>query len=165
MSDILQQVSGPERSYWLLAVFIIGVFGIGTAVGIGFTPGVWYAGLAKPSFNPPDWLFGPVWSVLYVMIAVAGWRSFSAEAFGPQSLLWLAQMVLNFAWSPVMFGLQMLWPAFVVLSLMWLAIVAFIIVAWANGDRVSAALFMPYLAWVSFAGLLNITLAQMNPAA
>lgn len=152
------------KSYWGLAVFIVGVFGIGSMIGINFAPGSWYESLAKPSFNPPNWLFGPAWTVLYICIGIAGWRSFAAEAGGTQSMIWFAQMLFNFLWSPVMFGMNLLWPAFGVLVLMWLGIVAFIFVAWGNGDRVSAYLFMPYLAWVSFAGLLNVSLAVMNPA-
>jgi translocator protein len=151
------------RSYYGLAFFVIGVFGVGTAIGIGFAPGAWYDSLAKPWFNPPNWLFGPAWTVLYIMIAVAGWRSFSAEVFGAQSLLWIAQMAFNFLWSPVVFGLQWLWPGVGVALLMLASIIAFMVVAWSNGDRVSAALFLPYAFWVSFATLLNVTLARMNP--
>jgi translocator protein len=164
MTDLLQHTSGSFRSYALLAAFIVAVFGIGSAIGIAFTPGGWYASLAKPSFNPPNWLFGPVWGVLYVMIAIAGWRSVQFDKAGLQTTLWFAQMAANFLWSPVMFGLHLLWPAFVVLVIMWVCIAGFIWVAWGNGDRVSAYLFMPYLAWVSFAGFLNVTLAVMNPA-
>lgn len=153
------------KSYWGLAVFIIGVFGIGSLIGINFAPGSWYEGLAKPTFNPPNWLFGPAWTLLYICIGIAGWRSFAAEAGGAQSMVWLAQMLLNFLWSPVMFGMHLLWPAFAVLAMMWISIAAFIFIAWSNGDRVSAALFLPYLAWVSFAGLLNVSLAILNPTA
>ena len=165
MSDIISQFSQNYRSYGMLALFVVGVFGIGSAIGIGFMPGTWYAGLAKPWFNPPNWLFGPAWTVLYICIGIAGWRSYVAEAGGTQSMIWFAQMAFNFLWTPMMFGLQLLWPAFIVLALMWIGIIAFIAVAWGNGDRVSAYLFMPYLAWVSFAGLLNVSLAVMNPAA
>jgi translocator protein len=165
MNEIITEATGPSRNYVMLAVFIVGVFGIGSAIGIGFTPGAWYEGLAKPSFNPPNWLFGPAWAVLYVLIGIAGWRSFAAEAGGTQSVIWFAQMAFNFLWSPVMFGLHLIWPAFGVLALMWVSIAAFIVVAWGNGDRVSAYLFVPYLAWVSFAGLLNVSLGLMNPSA
>jgi translocator protein len=153
------------KSYYGLAFFIIGVFGIGSIIGISFAPGPWYESLIKPWFNPPNWLFGPAWTVLYIMIAVAGWRSFSAETFGAQSLVWIAQMVFNFTWTPVVFGLQWLWPGVAVSLLMLVSIVAFIAIAWNNGDKVSAYLFMPYAAWVGFATLLNVTLAHLNPGA
>jgi translocator protein len=153
------------KSYYGLALLIIVVFGIGTAIGIGFAPAAWYKSLTKPWFNPPDWLFGPAWTVLYICIAIAGWRSFSADVFGAQSLAWIAQMIFNYTWTPVVFGLQWLWPGVGVALLMLASIAVFIALAWNNGDRTSAYLFMPYFAWVGFATLLNVTLAHLNPGA
>ena len=152
------------RDYILLAVFIVGVLGIGTLIGIKLAPGEWYASLAKPFFNPPNWIFGPVWTVLYVMIAIAGWRTVKQDTSGLQTTLWFTQMALNFLWTPVVFGLNLLWPGAVVILALAATIAGFILVARNNGDVVSSWLFAPYLAWVSFASLLNISLAVLNPA-
>ena len=147
---------------WLtLVAFVVVVFAVGTLIGFSTLPGAWYESLAKPPFNPPNWIFGPVWSTLYVLIAFAGWRTFNAAPKGRGMQLWVGQMLLNWLWSPVWFGLHLLWPAFVVISLIWLLIVAFIIERW-KPDRVAALAFVPYLAWVSFAGVLNLSVALMN---
>ena len=150
-----------RRALLLLALFLVVVFVVGGAIGFSTAPGEWYAGLNKPPFNPPNWLFGPVWSALYVMIAIAGWRTFLAEPNGTGMKLWYGQMVLNWLWSPTWFGLHLLWPAFVVIAAILVLIVLFIANRW-NRDRVSALLFLPYAAWVAFASLLNLSIAILN---
>ncbi|MCU0832291.1 MAG: tryptophan-rich sensory protein [Rhizobiaceae bacterium] len=165
MSDAIHRPTpspASTRDYALLAGFILVVFGIGSAIGIFFAPGGWYAALEKPAFNPPDWLFGPVWTILYIMIAVAGWRTVRADKAGLQTTLWFAQLGFNFLWSPVFFGLHLMWVAAFVAAGMLMTSLAFALTARRNGDTVSALLFVPYLAWISFALLLNITLAAMN---
>ena len=149
------------RSYVVLAVFLAIVIGVGALIGTQSVPGVWYEQLQKPPFNPPNWIFGPVWFALYVLIAIAGWRVFMRDATGLSAKLWYGQMALNWIWSPVWFIGQMLWPAFVIIVAMWLTIVAFIAVTWRQ-DRPAAVCFVPYLAWVSFAGLLNLSIALLN---
>lgn len=149
------------RALLLLGVFLAVVIGVGAAIGIVTAPGEWYDSLQKPPFNPPAWLFGPVWFVLYVLIAIAGWRTFMSEPTGTGMKLWYAQMALNWLWSPVFFVLHGLWPALAVILVMLATIVAFIINRWQR-DRLSAGLFVPYLAWVSFATLLNGSLAILN---
>src|SRR5689334_24917042 len=90
---------------WLsLLGFLVLVIGGGLAIGYLTAPGEWYAGLTKPSFNPPAWMFAPVWSVIYVLIAVAGWRTFERDRRGWPMRLWWAQIALNFLWSPVFFA-------------------------------------------------------------
>ena len=146
-----------------LLVFLALAFSA-AAFGAFFTPGAWYAGLNKPSWNPPSWLFGPVWTVLYVMIATAGWRiwqRFGSEA-KPALTLWAIQMLLNALWSWLFFGLQRPALAFAEIAALWLAIVATIVLFWRR-DRGAGLLMTPYLMWVSFAALLNFTLWQMNP--
>lgn len=149
------------RALILLGVFLAVVIGVGAAIGIVTAPGEWYDSLQKPPFNPPSWLFGPVWFVLYVLIAIAGWRTFISEPHGTGMKLWYAQMALNWLWSPVFFVLHGLWPALAVILVMLATIVAFIINRWQR-DRLSAGLFVPYLGWVSFATLLNGSLAILN---
>ncbi|MGA4643837.1 TspO/MBR family protein [Limisphaera sp. 4302-co] len=134
------------------------------SLGAFFSPGDWYAGLTKPSWNPPNWLFGPVWTALYTMMAVAAWlvwrRGGWREQWRPLAI-YLAQLALNAAWTPLFFGLH--WPgaAFAEIVLLWLAIVATIVTFW-RVQRRAAALLIPYLVWVSFAAVLNFTLWRLN---
>ena len=144
-----------------LILFLALVLGGGVGFGFLTTPGEWYAGLAKPSFNPPAWLFGPVWTVLYVFIAVSGWRVWQRDRSGWPMKLWWAQLALNFLWTPVFFGAHQIGLALVVILLMLAAILAFIATAWRE-DRVSALLFVPYAAWVAFASLLNGPIWMLN---
>jgi len=144
-----------------LILFLVLVVGGGLVIGFLTTPDEWYAALAKPSFNPPPWLFGPVWTVLYVLIAVAGWRVFTRERAGAPMKLWWAQLALNFLWSPVFFGAHRIGLALVVILLLLAAILAFIAAAW-RADRLAASLFVPYAAWVAFASVLNGAIWMMN---
>lgn len=128
-------------------------------------PGAWYASLQKPSWNPPGWLFGPVWTLLYVLMAVAAWQVWRRGGFKANRVplaCFLVQLALNAAWTPLFFGLHQPGWAFVDITLLWLAIV-FTLVAFWRAHRVSAWLLAPYLAWVSFASILNFTLWRMNP--
>ncbi|OEO31000.1 sensor histidine kinase [Devosia insulae DS-56] len=149
------------RALILLAVFLAVVIGVGAVIGVTTAPGEWYAGLAKPPFNPPNWLFGPVWFALYVLIAIAGWRTLLSEPDGTGMKLWYGQMGLNWLWSPVWFSLHLLWPAFIVIIAIFALILLFIANRWER-DRVSAWLFVPYAAWVGFASLLNLAIATLN---
>ncbi len=149
------------RSLLLLPVFLVLVVGIGFLIGMSTPPDAWYSALEKPFFNPPNWVFGPVWSVVYVLIALAGWQVFRKRGWGLEMGLWLLQMGLNFVWSPIWFGLHAPWAAFAVISALWIVIVAFIIRTWRR-ERLAAVLFLPYVAWVSFALVLNGTIAVLN---
>ncbi|RKF17128.1 tryptophan-rich sensory protein [Roseovarius spongiae] len=144
-----------------LVVFILVVFGGGSAIGVSTLPGDWYAGLTKPPFNPPNWIFGPVWSVLYIAIAVAGWRTWRYNRTGRAMKVWYAQMLANFAWSPVFFAAHWIGLAFAVILLLLVLIAAFVILAWPQ-DRLSALLFTPYAAWVGFASVLNGAILLLN---
>ena len=147
--------------YLSLAVFCALVLGGGSLIGYANQPGAWFAGLAKPAFNPPGWLFAPVWSALYLMIAVAGWRIWEKHRTSAAMRLWGAALVLNFLWSPVFFGLQNPGAAFAVILVLLALIYGFIAKAW-RLDRVSAGLFVPYAAWVSFATVLNGAIWRLN---
>jgi len=144
-----------------LILFLLLVVGGGIAIGYLTAPGDWYAGLAKPSFNPPNWVFGPTWTILYVLIAVAGWRVWRKESGGWTMRLWWMQLVLNFLWTPVFFGAHRIGLALVVILLLLSVIVAFIASSWRQ-HRASAWLFMPYAAWVAFAALLNAAILALN---
>lgn len=144
-----------------LAPFVFLVVGGGLLIAFFTVPGAWYEALAKPFFNPPNWLFGPVWTVLYVLIAIAGWRIWQRERSGGAIKLWWLQLALNFLWSPVFFGLERIGPALVVILALLATILAFIAAVW-KLDRPSAWLFVPYAAWVAFASLLNAAIWRLN---
>jgi tryptophan-rich sensory protein len=144
-----------------LILFLAVVLGGGLFLSFLTAPGEWYAGLAKPAFNPPAWLFGPVWTLLYVLIAVAGWRTFERDRGGAPMRLWWAQLVLNFAWTPVFFGAHQIGLALVVIVALLAAILGFIAAA-LRIDRVAAWMFVPYAAWVAFATALNGAIWGLN---
>ena len=147
--------------YLSLALFLLIVLGGGLAIGYATLPGDWYAGLAKPAFNPPNWVFAPAWSLLYICIALAGWHIWRADKSAPLKPLWIGQLILNFLWSPVFFGLRLPGPALVVILALLATILVFIARAW-NRDRIAAWLFIPYAAWVAFASLLNAAIVWLN---
>lgn len=145
-----------------LAVFLLLAFGA-AAFGAIFPPGPWYAALAKPSWTPPNWLFGPVWTALYIMMAVAAWLVYrrTGSILSAPLLLWTAQLLLNALWSWLFFGLRRPGLAFAEIVLMALAILACTL-AFAQVRRPAALLMVPYLAWVSFAAALNFALWRLN---
>lgn len=120
-----------------------------------------YARLEQPDWAPPPEVFGPVWTVLYAMIAVAGWLAWQRAGFGPALWAWTAQLVLNAAWTPLFFGAGRYGLAFAELALMWLAIGANVAL-FTRVSRPAAALLLPYWGWVTFAGALNFTVWRMN---
>ena len=160
MSAATTEYKTPQ-SWITLAVFLALVVGVGALIGTQTQPGAWYEQLQKPPLNPPNWVFGPVWFTLYVMIAIAGWRIWMDNPKSTAMKFWGAQMLLNWAWSPVWFGANMPWLAFAIIVAMWLSIVGFIVTA-RKRDALSAWLFVPYLAWVSFATYLNLSIAILN---
>lgn len=149
------------RKYVSLLVFIAITLGGGLIVGFATLPGEWYASLQKPSFNPPNWIFAPVWSVIYVLIAIAGWRTWNAKREGISMKVWVTQLVLNFLWSPVFFGARQIGPALVIIGALLIAIVVFILLR-RRSDPVAAWLFAPYLLWVMFATVLNWSIFVLN---
>jgi translocator protein len=144
-----------------LIPFLAIVVGGGLLIGATNLPGSWYAELAKPSFTPPNWLFAPAWTVLYILIAIAGWRTFRRQPRGLAMGFWYAQLALNFAWSPAMFSLHAIALALIIVVAMLLTIIAFIVLRWPC-DRIAACLFLPYVVWVFYATLLNFAVWQLN---
>jgi tryptophan-rich sensory protein len=143
---------------WLLLCFSA------SAMGVLFMPGEWYSALNKPAWNPPGWIFGPVWTALYAMMAVAAWLVWRRGGFAVQRRplgLFLAQLALNALWTPLFFGLRQPGVAFAEIILLWLGILATLL-AFRSVSRTATWLLVPYLAWVSFATALNGTLWMLN---
>jgi len=141
-------------------------FGVAAAGSLATMPNIpnWYAGLTKPAWNPPNWIFGPVWSALYFSMAVAGWlvwRQDGLRRAAVPMLLFGIQLALNGAWSWLFFGLHDPAAAFVDIVLLWAAIGATMIVFWRR-SIVAGLLFVPYLGWVSFAAVLNYAIWRLN---
>lgn len=147
-----------------LAGWLVACFGA-ASLGAFFMPGEWYASLNKPSWNPPAWIFGPVWTALYAMMAVSAWLVWKRGGFSGQRrplTLFLGQLVLNAAWTPLFFGLHWTGVAFAEIILLWLAIAATAAAFYAVRSP-AAWLLLPYLAWVTFAAALNGVLWRLNP--
>ena len=125
----------------------------------------WYANLNKPCFNPPGWVFGPVWTVLYVLMAVSAglvWHKELAGSIVRMALaLYLLQLVLNGLWMPLFFGAKMPLLAFIDIVLLWAAIILTILV-FVKVSRYAGLLMLPYLAWTTFAAVLNFSLWYLN---
>ncbi len=144
-----------------LIFFLILTIGGGLLIGFVTRPGEWYVKLSKPWFTPPNATFGPVWMLLYVMIAIAGWRLFIRDPLGAPITVWTIALALNFAWSPIFFRLHRPLAALFVILLLLATIIAFIALSWAQ-DTLSALLFVPYAAWVFFATTLNAAIWRLN---
>ncbi len=146
----------------LIVIFTLVV--LMATTGAVFKPGEWYMALNKPSWTPPDWVFPVVWSVLYLMIGIAGWLVWERGGWTLAMGFWSAQLALNGAWSWLFFGRRRMDLAFVDVALLWLCIAGFIVAAWPL-SLPAALLFLPYLLWVSIAAALNLTVWRMNPHA
>lgn len=149
-----------RRNWNVLFCFLIITLAGGFLSGQVVAPNLgWYASLPKASFNPPSSWFAPVWTVLYVLMAVAAWRVSSvirAHAGQLRSAItfWIIQFVLNFAWSFIFFGAHKIGMALIELILLWVAILI-TTYKFFRIDRLAAALMVPYILWVAFAGVLN----------
>lgn len=126
--------------------------------------GTWYAGLIKPGWTPPNWLFAPVWTTLYFMMAVAAWLVWKGHGLRVASLaltLFAVQLALNVGWSALFFYRQQPGAAFAEILLLWLFILLTVLAFW-KLSQAAGVLLLPYLAWVSFAAVLNFTIWRMN---
>jgi benzodiazapine receptor len=149
-----------------LAAFILVCFAAAGVGGLVTTPNIptWYASLAKPTWTPPDWVFGPVWSLLYLMMATSAWLVWRQTGLAGAKLslgLFAVQLVLNSLWSVLFFGLQSPGAALVEIILLWVAILATMIVFWGR-SRLAGGLLAPCLAWLSFAAVLNFAIWRLN---
>lgn len=154
------------RSLLVLAGFLLLCFGV-AAAGAFFQPGSWYQELTKPAWNPPSWVFGPVWTVLYALMAIAAWRVWRSAAgevgpsVAPALGVFFAQLVANGLWSFLFFGLHR--PGLALVDIVVLLIlIAGTIGLFRRHDRWAAWLLVPYLLWVAFATFLNFTLWRLN---
>ncbi|MFZ5782546.1 MAG: TspO/MBR family protein [Pseudomonadota bacterium] len=145
-----------------LAAFIALALGGGTAIGLLTGPDAWFAALEKPGFNPPDWVFAPVWSVLYLMIGIAGWLVWRRAPRSLAMALWGLQLGLNFLWPPVFFSLHQIPLALAIVALMTVLGWGFVLATIHHMPR-AALLFVPYCLWLMFATTLNAALYSLNP--
>jgi translocator protein len=148
---------------WVTLAGFLAATGGAAASGVLFRPGVWYRGLAKPAWTPPDWLFPIAWTPLYLAVAVAAWWvSLSPSTLAGAGLaLWAWQIVMNGLWSPVFFGLQRPGAGMAVILALWIAVALTTWFFW-RIDLLAGLLMTPYLAWVSYAGALNFAIWRMN---
>ena len=167
MSAVNWRSLPDRRPFVTLSSVVVACVLLGAAGGLITAPQIetWYTTLNKPGFTPPNWLFGPVWTVLYAFQGLAAWLVWRAglddRRVRVALALFVAQFVLNVAWSPAFFGLESPILGLVVIVPLWFAIVATIGAA-ARVERRAAALLVPYLAWVSFATALNYAIWTLN---
>ena len=138
-----------------------------SSAGVWDVGGTWYQSLNQPSFTPPTWLFGPVWTILYLMIAIVAYRIAYAEDTPwkhPALALWVLQIVLNTLWTPVFFGAKNLGGSMIYIGLLWGAICLLIWIT-RKVDKLSSLLLIPYLVWVRFASVLNFAFWELNSSA
>lgn len=161
----VRQVTSAPKAMGGFAVFLAAVVAVAGLGGLAVTSaGAEYAQLTQPSWAPPASVFGPVWTVLYLMIAVSGWlvwRQAGLQRARDALMLYAVQLLLNALWTPLFFGGDWYAVAFVDIVALWLTLVA-TIVLFARHHRVAAVLLLPYLAWVTFAAALNFSIWQLN---
>ena len=153
----------------LLLVFSIGICFVAAAIGSAFTaPSIpaWYTSLQKPLFSPPNWIFGPVWTVLYFLMGVSLYLIWNSRKKSQEKRIGLAyfflQLTINVLWSYVFFGLRSPFNAFILILCLWTAIL-FTYLHFRKVEKKAAWLLIPYLFWVSFATLLNFSIVLLNP--
>lgn len=150
------------KASFALAGFILITFSA-PLLSLSSMPGAWYAALNKPVWNPPSWLFGPAWTLLYTLMAVAAWLIWKRVGFSRPLGLYFVQLALNAAWTPIFFGAHQLGWALIEIFIMWIMILLTLL-SFRRVNPTAGWLFIPYLAWVSFASFLNFTLWRLNPA-
>lgn len=150
-------------AFMIFLALCLAVSALGAAV-TATSAGTWYRTLAKPPFNPPDWIFAPVWTALYFMMALAAWRVWRRDGLRQARAaltLFALQLALNLAWPVLFFGMRAIAAALIEIVVLLVAILATTLVFWRR-DRVAGMLFVPYAAWVAFAVVLNAALWRLN---
>jgi tryptophan-rich sensory protein len=157
----------PQRANILVLIgFLAAVFTVGGVAGAATTPEIagWYAHLAKPSWNPPNWVFGPVWSMLYLIIAIAAWTVWKQPRSPMRSqglMFWWIQLAFNFAWSIFFFSFHWLGIALIDIALLGLS-TGVTLIRFVEVRRPAGFALIPYLLWICFAATLNGTIWRMN---
>lgn len=149
---------------FLISALIANAAGLIGSVFTAQSVRTWYLIINRPSWNPPGWIFGPVWTILYILMGVASYLVWEKRGLpGAKSALFVygIQLVLNLLWSFLFFGLKNPGLAFAEIILLWLAIVATLVLFW-RLNTTAGALLVPYLLWVSFASFLNYTIWKLN---
>jgi tryptophan-rich sensory protein len=149
------------RKILSFAFFITACVAIGALSSLANTPGDWYQSLNKPFFQPPNWIFAPVWAGLYVMIGIALALTWFDENNRGRLAIFALQAILNISWSPAFFGLKSPTLGLLIIVPMLISIVVFIGMSW-RPNRQAALLFVPYALWVAFAAALNLSIVLMN---
>jgi len=156
-----------DRESWLsLLPFVVVCLAVAGVGGLFTNSSVktWYPQLRRPEWTPPNWIFGPVWTTLYLMMAFSAWlvwRGSNWTAARLALMLFAIQLVLNMLWSAVFFGMRRIGPAFAEILLLWMMIIA-TTVAFYSLSLLAAWLLIPYIAWVGLASYLNFRIWQMN---
>lgn len=148
----------PGLIIWIVICFIPAL------IGTQFGPGPWYQGLSKHDWNPPNWIFGPVWTVLYLSMGISVWivwKNFGLRTAAIPIGFFIAQLILNAIWSWLFFGLHSPALALVDIAGLWFLILITVIMFW-RLNTAAGALLLPYLGWVSFATLLNYYIWHLN---
>jgi translocator protein len=149
----------PKLAWSLFICLMAGV--IGSTFSVESIP-TWYAALNKPIFNPPGWIFGPVWTTLYIMMGIAFYIIWQSEDENrPAIMVFIAQLILNALWSVIFFGMKMPLLAFVCIVFLWLLIAASIYLFY-KISKIAGLLLVPYILWVSFATVLNLFIWKLN---
>lgn len=155
--------AAPVRSILMLFLFL----GLSLSAGLfggQFQPGEWYEQLPKPSWTPPNWLFAPVWTFLYLAMGVAAWLVWLRSGVRNARLalsFFIVQLILNAVWPWLFFGLHRPGLALAEIGFMWAAILTTLVLFWRHRP-LSGVLFIPYLLWISFAAMLNLSLWRLN---
>jgi len=160
----MQAVVTSKKQWFVLAGFILLCVTTGMIGGLVTAPSIesWYRTIAKPSWTPPDWLFGPVWTVLFIMMGVAAWLVWKTrDRLAPAMILFGLQLALNLGWSLLFFGARSPGLALIEVVFLWGAVLLTML-AFFGRQRTAGWLFVPYLAWVSFAAILNFAIWWMN---
>nr|WP_314526348.1 TspO/MBR family protein [uncultured Pseudomonas sp.] len=141
-------------------IFLIAC-GAAASTGILFKPGQWYEELKKPSFTPPKWLFPVAWTIIYLLLAWAGYRLSLMPGSQVVLALWAAQIALNTLWTPVVFGAHHTFAGMVIITLLWLVVATMVVLA-LRLDIVTGLILFPYLIWLCVAGALNFSIWRNN---
>ena len=147
----------------ILAIVICELAGVIGSVFTADSVSTWYVTLAKPVFNPPNWLFGPVWTLLYLLMGISLWLVWRSKSKFKSIAIWFfsIQLLLNILWSIIFFGLKSLLGALIEIILLW-ALIIITIILFHRISKTAAWILLPYILWVTFAAILNFSIWLLN---